>query len=220
MLKRTGLLALLLSSLAVVGCLKKEATHTLYLSPDGTVNWMAVEDNVHSDEEDAGKRFAEEQAYIGPAVIGGHSAAEAMKALGALGPITTTVVRDERPFHVITQARLPRIDAVASRLLDELGVKGRASFTTSDGSCSLIVVLDFSKDVKENEGAVARLLQEADHLALVLSNGRFADSTAFDITDGVKATVSQQWLKRAEQAIDARSSIEMRLTWHASDRRP
>lgn len=219
-MKRTGLLVLLLGGVAMAGCLKKESTHTLYLSPSGTVDWVVVEANVHSDEEDAGKRFAEEQAYLGPALTGRHPAVDAMRALGALGPIGTTVVRDERPFHVITQARLPRIDAVVDRLLHELGIKGRASYTTSDGVSTLVVWFDFSQDIDDKGSPVARLFEESSHVMLVLSDGRFDESAAFDVADGVKATISEPWLQRAMRAIDARSSIELRLTWRALEHRP
>ena len=100
-LRTTSILLLLL---APAGCLQKETTQNLYLSADGSVRWTVEETNVYSDEADAGARFTEEQLYIGPALIGAHRAALALQALGPDAPIRTTVVRDERPFHVLTSS--------------------------------------------------------------------------------------------------------------------
>ena len=96
---------------------QKETTHTLYLGPDGALTWVAAESNVHSDEADPGKRAAEDQSYIGPALLGAHPVARGLQALGPDTLVRTTVVREERPFHVITEARFARADRALERLL-------------------------------------------------------------------------------------------------------
>ena len=58
----TRITILLLVAAATTGCLRKDTTHTLYLSPDGSVRWVVDEANVYSDEDDPGKRFQEEHA--------------------------------------------------------------------------------------------------------------------------------------------------------------
>ena len=83
MLKRLAIVALVVSSLVTAGCLQKETLHTLYLAPDGSVEWVVAEGNVHSDEAEAGKRLMEEQAYIGPALLGTHGVARGLAALVA-----------------------------------------------------------------------------------------------------------------------------------------
>ena len=112
--------AILLAVLAPAGCLQKETAHTLYLSPDGSLRWTVEESNIYSDETDAGARFAEEQAYIGSALIGGHHAAGGLQAIGPLGPVNTTVIRDERPFHVVTDAPFLRVDRALERSYRDL----------------------------------------------------------------------------------------------------
>ena len=64
---------------------------------------MTSEVNVHSDETDLGKRMAEEQQYIGPALVGTHGVARGLAALGPQSAVRTTVLREERPFHVVTE---------------------------------------------------------------------------------------------------------------------
>ena len=213
MLKKTALVALTVSSLALTGCLQKEATHTLYLSPDGSVRWTAVESQVYSDEEDAGKRFAEEQAYIGPALIGGHTIAEGLRAMGPLGLVETTVVRDQRPFHVITQARFERIDLLIGRILRDVGVRGRADLSSQEGRSRLSVTLDFSKDLEEKDTPVGRMLQETTDFRIVLTGARFLDSPDFDLNDRVQARIADAWVKQAHEAIEARRQVQLRLTW-------
>jgi hypothetical protein len=213
MVKKAALVGLTLSSLVLTGCLRKEATHTLYLSPDGSVRWTAVESQVYSDEEDAGKRFAEEQAYIGPALIGGHTMAGGLRAMGPLGLVETTVVRDQRPFHVITQARFDRIDLLMGRTLRELGVKARTDLSSADGVSRLSIMLDFSRDLEDKDTPVGRMLQDVTDLRITLVDGRFLDSPDFELGDHVQARISDAWLTQAQEAMDARRPIHLRLTW-------
>jgi hypothetical protein len=220
MIKKTALFVLAVTSLAASGCLRKETSHILYLSPDGGVRWSATELDVHSDEEDAGKRFAEEQAYIGPALLGGHPVAAGLKALGPVSLVDTTVLRDERPFHVVTQARFHRLDALVDRLLGELGIKGRTQLTTVKGRSNLVVTFDFSRDPEDKGSPVARMLEDTGHLTIVLTHGVFADSPSFDVTDRTRASISKAWWQQAEEAIEARRPIELRLSWHGDGDKP
>lgn len=219
-MRKPAVLALVLSILALSGCLRKETVHTLYLSLDGSVRWVVAESGVYSDQADAGERIAEEQAYIGPALIGAHTAAVALTTLRPAGVVETMVVRDERPFHVITQARFSRIDVLAGRLLHELGVRGRAELTTTGSVSTLVITFDFSREIEEKESPVSRLLQEGSDLRIMLSEGRFLDSPAFDITDGVQASMSDAWTAQAQEAFEARRSIQLRLTWYAGEDKP
>jgi hypothetical protein len=219
-MRKPAVLALVLSTLALSGCLRKETVHTLYLSLDGSVRWVVAESAVYSDQADAGQRIAEEQAYIGPALIGAHTAAVALNTLRPAGVVETMVIRDERPFHVITQARFSRADVLAGRLLHELGVRGRAELTSTGGASTLLVTFDFRREMEEKESAVSRLLQEGSDLRIMLTEGRFLDSPAFDITDRVQASMSDAWIEQAQDAFEARRSIQLRLTWSAGEDKP
>src|SRR5512145_7953 len=134
---RAGQCAVILAATVTAGCLQKETTHTLYLTPDGAVSWVAVEANVYSDEADPGKRAAEEHAYIGPALLGAHRVARGLHALEPASLVRTTVVRDERPFHVISEAKFSRIDAMLERLLVESGLPARVTLSQEDDRTTL-----------------------------------------------------------------------------------
>lgn len=214
-MKRTIALATLLAAALSAGCLRKETTHVLYLSPEGSVRWSTSELDVYSDDEDPGKRFAEEQAYIGPALLGGHAVAQALKALGPDSLVDTQVLRDERPFHVVTQARFTAADSLLQRMLDALGVKGSATLSLDDEYASLKVTLDFTREVEEKTTPVRVLAEEADHLRIVLTQGRFGPSRGFDISDGVSAMISNEWIAAADAAQKDGRAIDLELRWRA-----
>jgi hypothetical protein len=213
-MKRTFVTLLLAGSLMTGGCLRKEAIHTLYLSPDGSIRWSASESHVYSDAEDPGERFAEEQGFIGPALTGGHTTALALKALGPTSLVDSTVVRDERPFHVITQARFDRIDTLFARLLRELGVHGRAEMVSEAGTSTLLMTLDFSREPEQKAGPVVRMLEESRDVRIVLTTGRIAESSSFDIADRVQARISDAWREEAQKALAERRAVQLRLTWY------
>src|SRR3954463_7533014 len=110
MLKRFTMLLFAVASPFTVGWLQKETSHTVYLSPDASVEWVASEANVRSDEAEIGKRLAEEQEYIGTALLGAHDVARGLMGLDPLQAVRTTVLRDERPFHVVTVAKFRAVD--------------------------------------------------------------------------------------------------------------
>ena len=212
MLKKLGLTVVSGALVLIAGCLQKETSHTVYLAPDGSAQWVTSEVNVHSDETDPGKRVAEEQLYIGPALLGTHGVARGLAALGPQSAVRTTVLRDERPFHVVTDARFRAIDRVLERVFTEMGVKTSASLVREGDQTTLRVSLDFSKPLVEREAPVSELF-DLDHLRFVLTDGRFGAATGFDVTEGVVATLSPEWLERAEKACDGKGTIEFTLSW-------
>jgi hypothetical protein len=212
MLKRLGMTVISGALLLTAGCLQKETSHTLYLAPDGAAGWVTSEVNVHSDETEPGKRIAEEQQYVGRALLGAHGVARALAALGPQGAVRTTVIRDERPFHVVTDARFRAVDRVLERVFTEMGVRTSASLVRQADTATLRVSLDFSKPLDERETELSELF-ELDHFRFVLTDGRFGAVTGFDVTDGIVATLSPEWLERAERACDAKGTIEFSLSW-------
>jgi hypothetical protein len=212
MLKRAAIPVLATAALTA-GCLQKDAIHTLYLSPDGAVRWVVEESTVYSDETDEGRRLAEEQGFIGPALTGTHTTARALQAMGADGLVRTTVVHDERPFHVITETRFFRIERVFERLFKEAGVKASARLDHEDHRSTLRVRLNFAREPGEGDSPVVKMLEDLDDLRFVLTGGRFVAGGGFDVPDRVKATVSREWMAAAERAIEDKGEIELALTW-------
>jgi len=213
MLKRLTIGALVATTSLTAGCLQKETTHTLYLAPDGAVEWLVAEGNVHSDEGEIGKRLMEEQAYIGAALLGTHGAARGLAALDPQIPVRTTIVRDERPFLVLTSARFSSIDRVLTRLFAEMGVRTSATLVRGADENTLRVRLDFGRPLDGRETATSELGDNIEHLRIVLTEGRFGTVSGFDVTDGMSATLSADWLDRAEKASEAKSAIEFALSW-------
>jgi hypothetical protein len=205
--------SILLVLVAAAGCLQKETTHILYLSADGSVRWTVEETNVYSDEADAGARFTEEQVYIGPALIAAHRAALALQALGPDAPIRTTVVRDERPFHVVTDARFLRVDRAFERLFKQSGLRGSASLDRLDDRYALRIRLDFGQELEENDSPATALLEDFENFSFVLTEGRFIAGGGFDVPGRTKAVISREWIARMEEAMKARCEIQLVLTW-------
>lgn len=211
MVKRVGLF-LVLGSILLTGCLQKETTHTIYLGPDGAAAWVVSEVNVLSDEKEAGKRIEEEQRYIGAAILGDHGAARALAALGAHGPVRTTVLRDDRPFHVVTDARFSAIDRVLERLFREMGIRSAASLVHDGDQTVLRVRLDF-RPLEEKHTPVSELAEAIETFRFVMTEGHFGAVSGFDVSDGVSARLSREWMDRAEKAYEAKGTTEFALSW-------
>ncbi len=213
MLKRLTVLMVSTASLLTVGCLEKETSHTIYLAPDGSAEWVTSEMSVRSNETDLAKQMAEEQAYIGAVWLQMHGVATALAALGPDRAVQTTVVRDRRPFHVVTTTNFTAIDRVFERLFTDLGVKTSASLERGAGENTLRVRLDFSRQLEEHETPVSQLGDNIEHLRIVLTDGRFGTVSGFDVVDGTSATLSAGWLDQVEKAYERKGTIEFSLTW-------
>jgi hypothetical protein len=171
------------------------------------------EANIHSDATEIGKRIVEEQTYLGAALRGTHGVARGLAALDPLSPVRTTVVRDERPFLVLTSARFGSVDHVLTRLFAEAGVRSSASLVHGADETTLRVRLDFSRPIDGDETALSQLGDNMERLRIVVSEGRFGAVSGFDVTDETSATLSAEWLERAEKAYDSKGAIEFALTW-------
>ena len=207
------ILMLLLIAAVAGGCLRKNTVHTIHLSPDGSARWTVEESHVYSDEEDAGARFTEEQAYIGAALMGAHPVARALQVIGPDSLVTTTVVRDERPFHVITQARFARIDHAVERLFREAGIRADATLEGSERRQRLRITFDFTALVQERDSPALVLLEDLEQYRFVLTEGRFVAGGGFDTPDRSTAVISRDFLTTLQHAIDTRTPIELTLTW-------
>jgi hypothetical protein len=204
---------LLVAALATAGCLQKQTTHTLYLSADGSVRWIIEESGVYSDESDEGQRLAEEQAYIGPALIGAHRVAQGFQAIAPDGLVRTTVIRDERPFHVVTYTRFFRVDRMLERLFKEAGLKAPVTLEENDGRHRLRMHFDFSRQIEERNSPATALLEDFESFRFVLTEGRFVAGGGFDVPDRREAVISREWANAVETAVSNKREIDLVLTW-------
>ena len=220
MLKIRGFGYVLVFAAATSGCLQKETTHTLYLAPDGGLTWVAAEANVRSDESDPGERAAEDHAYIGPALLGKHPVARGLEALGPDTLVRTTVVREERPFHVISEAHFARADRVLERLFVDSGLPARVTVAHEAGRTTLRVRFDFSRQMVERDAPAVALLQDIEHFVFVLPEGRFIAGGGFEVPDRARARLTRQAFDAVDEAMTARRPIELTLTWTSESAEP
>ena len=212
-MKKLGLMVLSLAAVSAAGCLQKETTHTVYLSADGGARWVAEESGVYSDEREPGARIAEEQAFIGPALIGGGRMAEAFHALGSDGLVRTTVIRDERPFHVITEAPFASVERMLARLFKETGVPATVTLTRDGDRTTLRIRFDFTREAEERPSPASVLLEDLDRLRFVVADGEFVAGGGFEIPDRLSARIALETLESVGKAMEARQEITLTLTW-------
>lgn len=205
---------LVVMPLMVAGCLQKETTHTLYLSPDGAVAWTVFEKDVRSDESDAARRRAEEGEYLAAASAGSHGIGRGLAALAPLS-VHTRVLRARRPFTVVTEGEFSRLDEALERMLGELRVPGYAHLTHDGVRTTLVIHVDVPSgdDTGENgePGAVTGLLEDLDHYRIVLTDGRFVAATGFTLVDDGAAAVLA--MIPGNEVTDQTGPFDLTLSW-------
>ena len=202
----------LAAAVGATGCLVKETTHRLYLSPSGVVAWAVLEESVRSTETEPAKRMREEQEWLAAIAADTHPVAEGLRRLGAEGG-STTLLRPARPYMALTDARLPRVDRVIARLFEELGLRGEATLTVNGQETTLSVALDLASlddPGGEYESPVTALLEDLERYRLVLTDGRFVSATGLGLVDDGTAAVLQE---PTSEKLEARGVINLKLTW-------
>ncbi|MEO7272014.1 MAG: hypothetical protein ABIX28_20640 [Vicinamibacterales bacterium] len=190
---------------AASGCLRKEVAHTIYLGPAGVV-WAVTESGVRSDEREPADRRREEYGYAVAASAGVHPMAEAFHRLGAQ-TVTTTWLRRERPYAVLTEARFADVRQLALALLDEVGAPGEVSLERQGCRTRLDARISAEEAPEASESPVQELLSELDAVRLTLTEGRFVAADGFEIReDGAMAVPDR---KRAA----AEGVMTLSLTW-------
>jgi hypothetical protein len=168
--------------LTLTGCLRSEVTHTIYVSPSGVV-WSAMEKDVRSDEADPGKGLAEEHDYVLAARTEQQPIAASLRGLGAR-PVTTTWLRRERPYTVVTEGRFADLRQLAWAMIRNAGLQGDASLVREGCRTTLTIRVDLASGSSAgDDSAVDALLAGADAYRLVLTEGRFVAADGFVIQE-------------------------------------
>jgi hypothetical protein len=205
-------LAVLAVTLPSTGCLVKETTHRLYLSPSGSVAWMVLEQGVRSNEGDSSKRWNEEREWLADIAGGAHPVVEGLRRLGP-ERVSTRLLRSERPYMVLTDARFERVDKVIGRFFEELGLRGEAALAADSRDTVLSISLDLSSvddPEPDIESPVTALLEDLDRYRFALTDGRFVAATGFDIVDnGTAATLHEI----PPDTVKAGGVLKLRLVW-------
>jgi hypothetical protein len=198
------------------GCLVKETTHRIYLSPSGAVAWTVLEEGVRSDEKDLTRRSNEERVWLDQIAMDTHAVAEGLRRLGS-DDASTRLLRLERPYMALTDARFTRVDRVISRLFEELGLRGEAAFEADGAGATLSVSLDLSSlddPGSDTESPVTALLEDLDRYRFTLTDGHFVAASGFDIVeDGTAATLQEMPPEMLEAGV-----LKLQLAWSVTRR--
>ena len=202
------ILGLLLTAL---GCMVRETRHTLYLHPDGVLVWSVVEQQVRSDEKDPAERQAEETEYLLAAKLDLHPVAVAFRSLGSY-KLTTTLVRDELPFHVVTEGRFASVATLAREILYRSGVPGDAYVITVGNQSTLVVKIwpdQADESAVDEDDPMLALLECWDEYRIVLTEGTFIEAEGFEIgEDGAMA-----WVAEPDEEAPEGEPLVLSLTW-------
>lgn len=208
------IIAIAALSLAALGCIDEETLHTLYLGPDGALTWVASERHVRSTLDDPRERRQEEREFLEAARTDHHPVAEGLQSLGP-ARLETTILRDRRPFHVVTEAELGPVAGFAHEVLWRLGVPGEAKLVTNGSQRSLKITLwphEADEDAVDEDDPLLTLLSDWDDYRIVLAEGRFVAAQGFEITeDGTVARVVEA--KEVEAGPVGGEPLVLSLTW-------
>ena len=207
-------LAALIGALTVTtACLTKDVTETWYVDAAGAVTWVIQEQNVRSDAQSPLDRRSEENEYWLSVQQERHPMAEGMRELRG-EKLRTVVLRSESPYTVQTDARFPGLDILGQRLIAAVGTTGTSIVRRNQNSWEWTMVvrdpsaLDATTEPSDGVGAV---LNDIDHLRVVLVAGRFDAAEGFSLSnDGRVATFDYK--ASGSQGPD-QPAITLKLTW-------
>jgi hypothetical protein len=207
-----GLLALM------SGCLVKDTTHTLYLEPDGRVDWTVLETDVHANGDDAAAVAAEEAGFLADVQAGEGGVYRALQSLEPLRA-DCRILRDERPFTVWNEARFDSLASVSQMILDRFHVPGQATLRTEGREICFELVCypdAAADDAGEDAKPLEALVEDLDHYRVILTAGQFTEATGFRIEEGGRTAVPVAPDEAAVKA--AGGAVRFTLRWDPAAR--
>lgn len=177
---------LVLAGVLSTGCLQKDVTQTIYISPE-SATWSVIEKAIRSDEKAPADRIAEEHDFVLAATAGKHPIAQAFRRLGAHA-VSTTWLRRDRPYTVLTEARFSSLEELFKAVLRDAQMHGEVAAVTTGCETRLTVRVDLSVEPGAEDSALDALIGDAGDYRLVLTEGRFVSADGFTISgDGMVA---------------------------------
>jgi hypothetical protein len=175
-------LAVLAVTVVLSGCLRQEVTHTIYVGPSSVV-WSAIERDVRSDHNVAADRLREERDYVLAVDTGMHPIANALQALGGRR-VTTTWLRRERPYSVMTEGTFADARELVLAILREAHAQGDVALVTERCETRLGIRVDPESAPESNgDRALDGLVTDLAGYRFVLTEGRFKAADGFLIED-------------------------------------
>jgi len=207
-----GLVALTFLS----ACILSESRHTLYLQPNGALDWVILQTDIRASDPDADKREREEGRYLDAARESAHPAAAGLHELGARS-VHTRILRDERPYAIETTARFRAADDLFETFFEKLGVDCEARFLREGGLRRLTIRLSGIRpdevDPPAEDDPAFDLVDEDWRIALTA--GRFVDVQGFVKTDDDDA-VLLSW-ETFEGLVQPDGTLTLALAWTVED---
>jgi hypothetical protein len=163
-------IAIVLSAVAISGCLQKDMTSTWYIESDLSVVWSVLERDVRSTEDAADDRRRAEADFIAEARQHAHPVARGLRQFNPTS-VRSTVLRDRAPFSVDTDALFPSLKVLGERILGRLGLTGYSSV--------------------ERKGETYEWTWSIDPHAQVVEDTLDDDLTSVFATDGIQLALAQ-----------------------------
>jgi len=216
-MKRTTLAIATAAALVTAACLQKDTTSTIYLRPDGSFDWVILEQNVRSDERDEPARLAEEARYLDGVSRGELDTVNGLLALGA-EDVQVRWLRGTRPYAVMIDARFGNLASVFDRVLAPCGIPYESRLTESDGIATWTLRADVGLDgdrLEQGAGegcgdGIDGLDGALGELRIVLESGSFTAATGFIIEGTDTAAVDE---KTMEENVKSTGLVELSLSW-------
>ena len=215
-MKHTALSIAIAAALLTAACLQKDTTSTIYLRPDGSFDWVILEQNVRSDERDESARLAEEARYVDAVSRGELDTVNGLLALGAES-VQVRWLRSRRPYAVMTDARFDNLAGVFDRVLAPCEVPYASAITETDGVTTWRLRLDVGpEDSRHDQGGGEGCgdgldgLTDALEFTIVLESGTITAATGFIIKGTDTAAVDE---KTIEESVKSTGIVELSLSW-------
>jgi hypothetical protein len=218
-MRKTAWPILILAALAAA-CLVSKTEHTLYLDPDGAVEWVVLEQDIRSAEENPEKRAAEERDFLAGLRVRQHPVALALESLRPLS-LESQLLRETRPYAVRTRASFASIDVLLAGFLEELDadpdvwLEREADLTRLTVRFSLRNEAPVTRETGVDETLLALL---EDSWRIVLTRGAFVEMAGFEPVSGDEAelgdVVELRW-DTLEDLADPEGQVTLSLAWQA-----
>jgi len=207
-----------------VACFEIQGKHTLYLSPDGTVTWTVLEEEIRLGADTPEKKRLNEEDFAKRVAEREHETARSLEALHP-GSLDARILREEAPQSILTEARFPAIDLLYRNLFDLYGMRADTDFTRREGFDRFVVEFWIENDEESGDDPDAEdeIASYSDEILLallldcriVLTEGRFVEAVGFEILDDGKAVKPLEI--DDEDAKEHRRPVTLSLTWTAGD---
>ena len=228
MWKRLLMFSMVVLLVPSLGCLEIQGTHTLYLSPDGSVVWSILEEGIRFEGTTRDSRQRLEEELLDRVAGSEHAAARALEALYP-GSLTARVLRERRPQAVLTEAYFPSIEGVFLNLFSFYEVPASTELEVSDDRVRLDI--HFWMNPEEDDEEEARdgrtddeepadlydrfLLALLVECRIVLTEGKFIEAQGFEIVEGGRVARTTQI--DTQDAEENNTPVELSLTWTTRD---